>query len=462
MSYKILVADDTVTIVTYLKDLLSKKGFYVIDSYDGEEALEKVRTENPDLVLLDLKMPKLDGLETLKRIRHFNVSLPVIILTGYNTLPEAIETVKWGITDCLSKPVDTKKLFNSINKALSSISKSRITELPYKDYNIDFLPKIMGESEAIKKVYELVKKVAPHNITVLIRGNSGTGKEIIARAIHYNSERFNNHLISVDCSALPENLVESELFGYEKGAFTGADKQKIGKFEIANKGTIFLDEIGNLPISTQVKLLRVLQEREIVRLGGNTSIKVDVRVIAATSTNLDEAIKRNTFREDLYHRLSEFTIFLPILKERKEDILFLMDLFLKEFNAEFNKRVIGFTNRVKELLCKYSWPGNVRELKNVVKSSIIVAEDFIEFKHLPLNIQVAVDERKEARPGDKLKEVIKRTTEEIERKMILQVLQDNNWNQLKTSKSLGIDPKTLYRKLKEYNIVKETLENEER
>jgi len=452
---RILVADDTQTIVAYLKELLTKNGFDVITSYDGEEALEKVKQENPDIAILDLKMPKLDGLETLKKIRHFDASLPVIILTGFASLSEAVEAVKWGISDCLSKPINEKKLLESINKALTF--KFKKTVIPYENYNIEFLPKIMGESPAIKNIYELIKKVSAHNITVLIRGESGTGKEIIARAIHYNSDRFNKPLVSVDCSALPESLVESELFGYEKGAFTGADKQKIGKFELANGGTIFLDEIGNLPLTTQVKLLRVLQEREIVRLGGNNPIKVDVRVITATNTNLEEGLKKATFREDLYHRLSEFTIFLPSLKERKEDIPFLMELFLKEFNQEFNKKVMGFTPRVKELLCKYSWPGNVRELRNVVKSSILVAEDFIEFKHLPLNIQVAVDERKQARPGDKLREIIKKTTEEIERKMILQALKETNWNQLKASKLLGINPKTLYRKLKEYNISKETL-----
>ena len=454
---KVLIADDSKTIIEYLRALLSKNSYQTIEAFDGEQAIEKIKQEKPDLVLLDLNMPKLNGLETLKRLRHFDVNLPVIVITGYTSLPDAVEAVKWGISDCFSKPIDESKLLEAVKKALSSALKSKKPQSDYEGYNIDFLPKIMGESPVIKNIYELIKKVSPHNITVLIRGESGTGKEIVAKAIHYNSARFNKPLVSVDCSALPENLVESELFGYEKGAFTGADKQKVGKFETANEGTLFLDEIGNLPINTQIKLLRVMQEREIVRLGGNIPIKVDVRVITATNTDLEEAIKKGRFREDLYHRLSEFIIILPLLKERKEDIPFMMDLFLKEFNKEFGKVVLGFTPRVKELLYKYNWPGNIRELRNVIKSTTLVSDHHIEFKHLPLNIQVAVDERKEARPGDRLREVIQRSTEDIERKMIIMALNENNWNHLKAAKELGVDPKTLYRKLKEYKIKKEEL-----
>src|SRR3989339_556495 len=405
---KILVADDEKIVLELLTHLFSEHGYDVLTASDGIEAFEIFKTEKPDLIILDIAMPKLNGLETLKRIRYYDTNIPVIIYTGYNSLPEAIECVKWGISDCLSKPSENKKLLAVAEKAITEAAKTKHNLPDYaEEYNLDSIQKLTGSSEAIRKVHELVGKVAPHNITVLIRGESGTGKEIIAKAIHYNSNRFKEHMVSVDCAALPENLVESELFGYEKGAFTGADKQKIGKFETANNGTLFLDEIGNLPVSTQVKLLRVLQEREIVRVGGNTAVKVDVRIITATNVNLEDNIK-----------------------------------------------IMGFAPRVKELLSKYPWPGNIRELRNVVKSSTLVADDFIEFKHLPLNIQVVVDERKEARPGDKLREVIQRATEDIERKLILQALKENNWNQQKAATELGIDPKTLYRKLKDYGIEK--------
>ena len=366
---KILIADDEKILLDLLSNLFTDNGYDTITATNGQEALDKFKTEKPDLIILDINMPKLNGLETLKRIRYYDSNIPVIIHTGYASLPEAIECVKWGISDCLSKSAGNEKLLAVAAKAITEAAKTKHTLPDYaEEFNLDSLKKLTGESEAIRKVHELVGKVAPHNITVLLRGESGTGKEIIAKAIHYNSNRFKEPLVSVDCAALPENLVESELFGYEKGAFTGADKQKIGKFETANGGTLFLDEIGNLPVSTQVKLLRVLQEREIVRVGGNVAVKVDVRIITATNVNLEDNIKKGIFREDLYHRLSEFVIHLPPLKERKEDIFFMMDLFLKEFNTEFKKNIMGFSPRVKELLSKYPWPGNIRELRNVIQA----------------------------------------------------------------------------------------------
>ena len=455
---KILIADDTKLIVKFFKDALKDNGYDTIEAFDGEEAFAKARSEEPDAIILDIKMPKMDGIETLRKMRQAGITTPVIIITGYSSLTEALEAVKLGISDFLTKPVELSKLEKAVKKALNSADKTVKhggTAREYGNYDIKSLHLITGNSPAIKNIHELVGKVAPHNVNVLIRGESGTGKEIIARAIHFNSARNRNPLISVDCSAIPESLVESELFGFEKGAFTGADKQHTGKFELAAGGTLFLDEIGNLPVATQAKLLRVLQEKEIVRVGGNTRIKADVRVITATNTDLEEAIKKGAFRQDLYHRISEFTLILPALKERREDIPFLMDLLLKEFNAEFGKTIFKFSPRVKELLQKFSWPGNIRELRNVIKSAVLIAEHDIEFNHLPLNIQVAVDERKMARPGDTLKDAIARATEELERKIILQALNENEWNQQKTAKELGIDPKTLYRKMKDYNIEKE-------
>jgi len=314
------------------------------------------------------------------------------------------------------------------------------------------LERIIGNSPQMGKVFDLVRRVATHDVTVLLRGPSGSGKELIAQAIHYASNRSSGPFVAIDCATLPETLVESELFGYEKGAFTGAEARKLGKFELAEGGTLFLDEIGNLPPNTQVKLLRALQEKKIERLGGKRPIRVNVRVITATNVNLEKAIEAGRFREDLYHRLNVFPIHLPPLKDREGDVLLLAKYFLAEFNKELRKKVKKISEETIELLVKYRWPGNVRELENTIKSAILLAEDTILPQHLPQKIQAVKDEVRLRELKGSLKEVSKKATQRIEKELITKVLKEVHWNKSKASRLLNVDYKTLYNKIKEYGI----------
>ncbi|MCK4430306.1 MAG: sigma-54-dependent Fis family transcriptional regulator, partial [Candidatus Aminicenantes bacterium] len=309
---------------------------------------------------------------------------------------------------------------------------------------------IIGDSPQMQKVLDMIKTVAAHEITVLLQGRSGTGKELVARAIHYGSKRAEKPFVVIDCSILPETLVESEIFGYEKGAFTGAYERKKGKFELANQGTVFLDEIGNLTTTVQIKLLRVLQEREIERLGGKRPIKVDVRLIAAANTNLERAIKHGRFREDLFYRLNVFPIQLPPLRDREGDVLLLAGYFLKHFNQEFKKKKTKISPEAMELLAGYHWPGNVRELRNVIESAVLLSDGVIFPQHLSEKIQSVRDES--VKMEGSLKEVTRQARQRAEKKLILKVLKDVNWNRSKASKILKVDYKTLYNKMKEYNI----------
>lgn len=452
MENTILVVDDNHIFAKILKDKLNDMEYNVITAYDGEEALEKISLEKPELVILDLNLPKIDGLEVLRRLKHKDTDTMVIVLSGYKTFEIAISAMKLGAYDCLTKSADDTKLKDSIKEAFAAIRyKKKITKKEEShDYSISSIRKLMGESKQIQNIYNLIEKIVPYNVTVLIRGETGTGKELVARTIHYSSEKSKQAFISVDCASIPENLVESELFGYEKGAFTGASDLKKGKFELADKGTIFLDEIGNLPVHIQNKLLRFLQEREFERLGGKTKVSVDVRIIAATNVELESAIQKGSFRDDLFYRLNEYSITLPPLRERKEDILFLAERFKEETNLEFGTNIKSFSERVRELFLKYSWPGNVRELRNVVRTTGLNANEIVEFKDLPPEVQIIVDERTPKKFEGSLKDFIDTHTEQFEKKIILQTLTELNWNQKETAKKLKIDYKTLYRKIKKY------------
>ncbi|MCG2676948.1 sigma-54 dependent transcriptional regulator, partial [bacterium] len=311
---------------------------------------------------------------------------------------------------------------------------------------------IIGNSPQMEKVFDLIRRVATHDVTVLLHGASGTGKELIAQAIHYASSRSNGPFIAIDCATLPETLVESELFGYERGAFTGAEARKLGKFELVQGGSLFLDEIGNLTPDTQVKLLRALQERKIERLGGKRPINVDVRLIAATNVNLEKAMEKGLFREDLYHRLNVFPIYLPPLKEREGDVPLLAKYFLAEFNKELKKEVRKISEEAMGLLINYRWPGNVRELENTIKSAILLAEETILPQHLPQKIQAVRDEVNLSELKGSLKEVSRKATQRIEKELITRVLREVHWNKSKASQLLNVDYKTLYNKIKEYGI----------
>ena len=466
---KILVIDDEPEQGWIFSKVLSEEGYQVLTATDGPAGLKKIENESPDLVILDIKMPGMDGLETLRRIKEINVELLVIMLTAYETVQTAVKSMKMGAYDYLSKPIDNEKLKIIIKNALKTLDLTQEVFRLKEELKERFkFASLDGESAAMQKLYALLEKAISTDVSVLLRGESGTGKELAARIIHYNSLRKDKPFITVDCATLPETLVESEIFGYEKGAFTGAISRKLGKCELANEGTLFLDEVGNLSLDTQKKLLRMLQEREIVRLGSNKPIKIDVRIVTATNTNLEELIKKRVFREDLYYRLKEFSIVLPPLREREEDVLLLARLFLNEFNKEFNKKVKEISPEAMALLMRYSWPGNVRELKNIMRSAVLLSKKYILPENLPQEIQfdevlservpsskVVPDEESQEKKDviqESLKEIGKTAKKEVEKQAILRVLKEVNGNKSKAARLLKIDYKTLYNKIKKYNI----------
>jgi len=449
----ILVVDDEVNVIESFRQLL-EDDYGVSTATSGEEALEKVEKENLDLVLLDIKMPGMDGIEVLRRIGELKENVDVIMVTAVNTMKTAIEAMKLGAYDYITKPFDVDEVIVSINKALE---KRRLTrELSYLRSEVAKPVKfdnIIGASEKIRQVYEIVSEMTKNDATVLISGESGTGKELIARAIHFNGLRKDKPFIPVDCASIPENLLESELFGHEKGAFTDATSQKLGRFELANHGTLFLDEIGNLRMDMQGKILRALQEREIHRVGGVRTIKIDVRIISATNIDLKKAIKERKFREDLYYRLNVVPIELPPLRERKEDIPVLVRHFLGIFTREFGKEIKDISSVAMEAFVNYGWPGNVRELRNVIERLVaLTREEVISHERLPLDILLSA----ETGGADIGKEgmLLKEAREQFEKHFILGVLGKVNWNQTEAAKVLGIHRNTLMMKIQNLGIRK--------
>ena len=434
----ILIVDDEKDFRVLLSKIL--KEYTVREAEDGEEALTKIKEKTPSLVLLDLKLPGgIDGLEVLKRIHHQNPETLVIILTGYGEVKSAVKTMKLDAYDYLAKPINNEELLLTIKRALQT------QELKEKVVNLELRLEgkirqpLVGNSPPMQKIHKLIGQVSVYNTPVLLEGETGTGKELVAHLIHQNSPRRDESFVVVDCASLPESLVESELFGHEKGAFTGADIRKSGRFELAEKGTLFLDEIGNLSPSTQAKLLRVLEQKEIQHLGGKKPIKIDVRLIAATNQNLRESVKKGSLRRDLYHRLNTFVITLPPLREKREDILLLSKYFLNEFNKKLGKRIKNFSPEAIEMFSEYSWPGNVRELKNSIEHGIILADKIILPKDLPVFLR-----REKRIEGKNLKEK--------EKEVIKKILIETNWKIGKSAEILGISRKTLYNKIKKYNL----------
>jgi len=462
----ILIIDDEVELCQSLSEMLKEEedGYKVSVANSGKKGLEKIKEEVPDLVLLDIKMPEMDGIETLEKIKAIDEDVLVIMLTAYQTVETAVKAMKLGAYDYISKPFNYEELKIIIKRALQTRDLSReVISLRHQLRDKFSFKNIIGRSDKMKEVLYKIEKVAPTNTTVLIRGESGTGKELIAKTIYRYSPRKDKPFIAVDCAGLPESLIESELFGHTKGAFTGAIAKKIGKFELAQRGTLFLDEIGNLPVNIQVKLLRALQEREINRIGDKYPIKIDTRIIIATNTNLEEAMKRGTFREDLYYRINVFSIFLPSLREQKEDIPLLALHFLNKFNPILGKKVRDISERSMHLLVDYSWPGNVRELQNIIRQAIIMAEDIILPEHLPFYIKenkVGVDfvstlvekEKIGSTEDFSLKKIVNQLSQETERRIILEVLKRTKGNKAETARLLKINYKTLYNKIREYKI----------
>ena len=450
--FRILIADDEQVQREMLEGFLVKQGYGVGIAADGSQALEKFKGGAFDLVLTDYRMPGMDGIQLLKELKRLNPEVMVVVLTAFGTVGTAVAAMKEGAYDYLDKPIDLDELLLLIQRVEKGIGLSRenreLREQLREKFKVDF---IISASRRMEEALNLVKRVAPSAATVLILGESGTGKELIARAIHYSSPRAEKPLVKVNCAALPENLLESELFGHEKGAFTGAVGRRIGRFEQADQGTIFLDEIGDLSPSLQSKLLRVLQEKEFERVGSSQTLKVDVRVIAATNHNLEEAIQKGTFREDLYYRLNVVTLSLPPLRERKEDIPPLIEHFLKKYSRENQKPVVSLSKEAKDLLMNYHYPGNIRELENIIERAVVLSRgDSITTQDLPLNLRESKveDLMKEAAGGRSLRE----TLEEIERLRITQALEKSHGVQTKAAEELGISERVLRYKMRKYGI----------
>ena len=444
---KVLVVDDDEAIRISLKQVLVKEGHITTVAENGLLALEQLKRNHFDLALVDLKMPGIDGMSLLKEIRNHDPSTDVVIITGFATVETAVEAIKYGAYDYIQKPfsIETiRQVLNKIAEKRSVLQTGEIKQLKF-DRNGE-IETIIGESPRMHEIYDLVQKVAPTDSTVLITGETGTGKELIAKAIHFNSLRKKKPFLTVDCNSLVETLFESELFGHVKGSFTGAVATKHGSFELANGGTFFFDEIGNISLNIQSKILRVIQEKEIRRVGATDTIKVDVRVIAATNKDLRQAVDKGTFREDLFYRISVIPIHLPPLRDRKEDIIPLANHFLAKYNQRRKRALKGFHSTVKEVFLNYSWHGNVRELENVVERSVVIEDnDEITFSSLPSHLR-----GNSSQIDATSHEIV--SLELLEKSHIIRTLNATDWNRSKTARLLGIDRKTLYDKIKRYQI----------
>ncbi|NHM27403.1 sigma-54-dependent Fis family transcriptional regulator [Desulfofundulus sp. TPOSR] len=444
----ILIIDDEQHLCWALERAMQQEGYHVLSTTSPLKGLELIREEQPSLVILDLKMPEMDGMDVLRKAREMQPKIPVVILTAHGTIETAIEAMKIGAADYITKPFDLDELKMVIKQNL--VITQLATEVSFLRSELTRrYSKLVGKSPAIQEVVKLIERVAASDATVLITGESGTGKEVAAVAIHQNSPRRDGPFIAINCAALPEHLLESELFGHEKGAFTGAAARKLGRFELADRGTIFLDEITEMSLSMQAKLLRVVQEMSFERVGGTETIHVDVRVIAATNRNLTEAIEKGIFREDLYYRLNVFQIHLPPLRERKEDIPLLANHFLEKFRPKY--LVNKISPAAMELLCSYHWPGNIRELQNVIERAAIICQgNEILPEHLPKELLHTPQNEKELVinfPDEGI------SLEQVEKELIIKALQKSGGNQTRAAQLLGITRSALLYRAQKYGII---------
>ncbi|MGH9347659.1 MAG: sigma-54-dependent transcriptional regulator [Vicinamibacterales bacterium] len=462
MKPRILVIDDEAAIRDSLRMILEYEHYEFVGASSGAEGLGLVQRDRPDLVLLDIKMPGMDGMEVLRKLRALDDTLPVVMISGHGTTATAVEAIKAGATDYLDKPLGSERVIVTLYNAL----KQRELRQENRELKLAMEAKyeIVGKSPGLMKVLDAVRRAAPTDATVLLLGESGVGKELVARAIHRNSRRAAQRFVQVNCAAIPEELIESELFGHEKGSFTGATEKQIGKFEQADRGTIFLDEVGDMSQKTQAKVLRVLQEQEVERLGSARTIKVDVRVIAATNKNLEDAIQRGDLREDLYFRLNVIPIVVPPLRERREDIPLLAEHFARRFSDEHNVRR-RFDARALEAMQSYRWRGNIRELRNAVERLVIMSDrevigaadlpgDGASFRAGPATESSAAATGPAvpaSPPGNTLREF----KDAAERAFLVQKLRENNWNISKTAEVIDTPRSNLYKKLEQYGIKQE-------
>jgi two-component system nitrogen regulation response regulator NtrX len=450
---RVLVIDDEEAVRSSLKMIFEYEGYDVLLAASGPVGLKLAEQEGPDLVVLDIKMPQMDGLEVLKQLRAASESgPPVLILSGHGTVKTAVEAVKLGAFDFIEKPPESDRILIAARNALGQ--KRLVDENRRLRLTFDERYRMVGRSSALEKVWEAVGRAAPTNATVLVTGESGVGKELVARAIHRNSLRKDEAFVQVNCAAIPEELIESELFGHEKGSFTGATEKQIGKFELAHKGTIFLDEVGDMSLRTQAKVLRVLQEGEVERIGSQKTLQVDVRVIAATNRDLEQEIAQSRFREDLYFRLSVLPIRVPPLRERPEDVVPLVEHFVHQFCAENNFRPKTFSPAALETLRRHPWRGNARELKNVVERLLIMVEgEEVTPEHL-LDVlrRPSAEEPAASASGA---ETLRDFKEGAERAFLVQKLRENGWNISATANAIGTPRSNLYKKLEQYGISQE-------
>jgi DNA-binding NtrC family response regulator len=451
----ILVIEDKESMRAMLKQTLEGEGYQVITAQDGAEGIKRLADERIGLVLTDLKLPKKDGFDVLKAAKLENPILPVIVMTAYGTIETAVKAVKEGAYDFLTKPFDTGHLLVLILRALDS-TRVAAENILLKSEFADKLgaPKIIGKSRPLQEITASIQKAAPTNATVLIHGESGTGKELFARAIHYLSNRKDGPFIAINSAAIPRELLESELFGYERGAFTGAEARKLGKLELANKGTVFLDEIGDMDLALQAKILRVIQEQVIERVGGDKPIKIDVRIVAATNKDIEQAVQAKQFREDLFYRLNVFPITIPPLRERRDDIPPLAQHFLNKYSAEVRKGPVTIADEAMDILMKSPWKGNIRELENVIERAVIYAEGgMVRSQDLGISESSIINALAEHVPMDgPLQEVAAAATRIAESRRIRQVLKQTGGNKTRAAEILQVSYKTLLTKIKDYQL----------
>jgi two-component system response regulator HydG len=457
---KVLIVDDDVTFCLMLETLLVKHGYVVSQAFTYSDGRKKFLEFQPDIVLTDLRLPDHDGLELLKLLKSESSKVPVVLMTSYGDIRTAVKAMRMGAFDYVAKPVNPDEILATIKRALNSGNSGLSVK------NVDFVDLYLeGESAAANRISEHTSLVAPTGMSVLILGESGTGKEFVARRIHQQSDRHQKPFVAIDCGALPRDLAGSEFFGHIKGSFTGAFTDKQGQFEAANGGTIFLDEIGNLSYEIQVQLLRAIQERKIRRIGSTIEIPIDVRIITATNEDLKQTVSRGDFREDLYHRINEFAIQVPPLRERPDDMILFTSHFLRQANLELGRSVTGFSDDVLEIFKKYSWPGNFRELKNIIKRSVLLSKTQIvsidtlpeelvnESSHTPeMNQTINYIESSDQENASSDEFSLRETARRSEREIIVSALEKVRYNKSKAARLLSIDRKTLYNKMKQYDI----------
>jgi DNA-binding NtrC family response regulator len=441
----ILIVEDDPTVGESLRLLFKKKGHEILLALNGKEALQLFRHEIVDLVVTDVVMPKMDGIELLEAVKGLRPETEVIVISAQGTIEKAVQAMKLGAFDFIEKPINPRVISLLVERALEKqtlILQNRDLRSRLED-KFHF-KNIIGRSEKMVNIFELIHHIAPYDSSVLIIGESGTGKELIANAIHYNSPRASMPFIKVSCASLSEGIIESELFGHEKGAFTGAIASRKGRFELAHQGTLFLDEVEDIPPATQIKLLRILQEGEFERVGGNKTIKVNIRIIAASNRDLQEGVKRGIFREDLYYRLNVVNIKLPALRDRRDDIPFLVNFFIEKYNQKYHMKVKGISQKAMNLLTDYEWTGNVRELENTIESILVInSPGVIDIQHLPQEFR-DFKEKPEVVPIK-----IGTPLEEVEKEMLIQTLRATKGNKRKAAKLLGINVRTIHRKIEE-------------